>query len=85
MLAQLSESLGLGREEIDIREPFASYGLSSVAAVSLTADLEDWLGISLPPTLAWDYTTIEELARHLVVEFEAQKDAPVGVRKEDGV
>ena len=54
---QLAESLYVDPADVDVREPFASYGLSSVAAITLTADLE--------ATLAWDYPTIELLAEHL--------------------
>jgi acyl carrier protein len=73
LLANLSKSLNLGPAEIDPREPFASYGLSSVASVSLTADLEDWLELELSPTLAWDYPSIELLAQHLSEEIKRQE------------
>src|SRR5438132_9896728 len=42
--------------------------MDSLQAVSLAADLEDWLGQSLPPTLAYDYPTIEALAQYLAGE-----------------
>lgn len=51
--------------EIDIEETFAGYGLTSIAAVSMTGDLEEWLGLELSPTLAYEYPTITNLARHL--------------------
>jgi len=51
--------------EIDAREAFSYYGLSSVAAIGLSADLEDWLGYRLSPTLAFDYPTVENLAEYL--------------------
>ena len=50
---------------IDPRRPFVDYGLDSVQALALTGDLEAWLGQDLPPTLVWDYPTIEALANHL--------------------
>ena len=65
LVAQLSEELHLEPEQIDVREPFAAYGLDSLRAVSISGDLGDWLGLRLPSTLAWDYPTIEALARHL--------------------
>jgi acyl carrier protein len=73
LLANLSKSLNIGPAEIDVREPFASYGLSSVASVSLTADLEDWLELELSPTLAWDHPSIELLALHLSEELQRQE------------
>ena len=61
----LAQRLGIPVSEIDIYEPFASSGLNSVAAVSLSADLEDWLDIKLSPTIVYDYPNIAELAAYL--------------------
>jgi len=49
LVSKLSEELGIEPHDIDIREPFASYALGSVQAVSLSGDLEDWLGRQLSP------------------------------------
>jgi acyl carrier protein len=65
LVSRLSEELGIGAAEIDRRAPFNQYGLDSVGAVSLVAELEDWLGRELSPTLPYDYTNVESLARHL--------------------
>ncbi|HEX8145430.1 MAG TPA: acyl carrier protein [Pyrinomonadaceae bacterium] len=67
-VSKLAEELGLKPEEIDIHEPFASYGLDSMTMVTLSGDLEEWLGLRLAPTLAWDYPTIEALAQYLATE-----------------
>jgi acyl carrier protein len=75
LIAKISESLEIDPAEIDIREPFANYGLTSVASVSLTGDMEDWLGLRLSPTLAWDYPTVEELAQHLAREVKTREAA----------
>jgi acyl transferase domain-containing protein/acyl-CoA synthetase (AMP-forming)/AMP-acid ligase II/pimeloyl-ACP methyl ester carboxylesterase/acyl carrier protein len=65
LLTQLSERLGLPPAEIDIDEPFANYGLDSLQAVRLSADLEDFLGLRLAPTLAYDFPTIAALSNYL--------------------
>ena len=65
LVSKLSERLGMESHEIDIREPFASYGLGSTEAVSLAGELAEWLGRKLSPALAYEYPTIEALARHL--------------------
>ena len=65
LVENLAQRLGVPASEIDVNEPFASSGLSSVAAVSLSADLEDWLSIKLSPTIVYDYPNIAELARYL--------------------
>jgi myxalamid-type polyketide synthase MxaE and MxaD len=65
LVAKLSERLGIESHEIDIQETFASYGLGSTEAVSLAGELAEWLGQKLSPALAYEYPTIEALARHL--------------------
>ena len=65
LASKLSERLGIESHEIDIREPFASYGLGSTEAVSLAGELAEWLGRRLSPALVYEYPTIEALARHL--------------------
>jgi acyl carrier protein len=65
LVVRIADMLGIRADQIDLCEPFATYGLSSVDAISLTGDLEEWLGRELPATLAWDYPNIQTLARHL--------------------
>ncbi|MDJ0687119.1 MAG: alpha/beta fold hydrolase [Xenococcaceae cyanobacterium MO_188.B32] len=65
LVANLAGRLGLSLDEIDINEPLANYGLDSLQAVRLSAELEDWLKIKLNPTLAYDYPTIASLATYL--------------------
>jgi len=68
LISQIAERLVVEPQEIDIREPFSHYGLDSVAAVTLSGELEEWLGRKLAPTLAYDYPSIEALARYLSYE-----------------
>lgn len=65
LVARIGESIGTRPEEIDVTVSFAYYGLDSVAALGMSGDLERLLGRKLPPTLTWDYPTIELLAAHL--------------------
>ncbi|MEO8519744.1 MAG: type I polyketide synthase [Acidobacteriota bacterium] len=78
LIAELSGRLRVPASAIDIREPFASYGLDSKEAAILSGSLEVWLGRSLTPTLAYEYPTIEKLARHL-----AGDPAPLAVQSPD--
>ena len=55
-------------QEIDIRDPFAAFGLVSREVVELTAELEDWLGRRLSPSLLYDYPSIEDLTQHLITQ-----------------
>ena len=76
LVSKLSAELQIDPSEIDVSEPFTSYGISSVLAVSLSGDLEDWLGRPLSPTLVFDFPTIEALARHLSGEDFPQDFVP---------
>ncbi len=66
LVSYLSEMLRVKPASIDVHRPFTYFGLSSAEAVILAGDLEKWLGgRRLPATLAWDFPTIEAIARHL--------------------
>ena len=65
-LAQhIAQALGRSVEELSLDDTFDSFGLASREAVSLSGDLEDWLGRRLSPVLLYQYPTIRELALHL--------------------
>jgi acyl carrier protein len=65
LVQQIAEILSTDQNQIDVREPFSSYGLSSRDAVLLSGDLEDWLDCRLSPTIVYEYPTIEALSIHL--------------------
>jgi acyl carrier protein len=68
LTSRLAEQLELEPQQIDPQKEFTDYGLNSIEAVSLSGDLENFLGRRLPPTLLWDYPTIETLARYLTAD-----------------
>jgi amino acid adenylation domain-containing protein len=67
---KIAEPLGVAASSIDVREPFVRFGLGSLQAVRLAADLEAWLKRPLSPTLIYDHPTIDALARHLSGEIQ---------------
>jgi amino acid adenylation domain-containing protein len=77
LVRDLSRRLKIAPGEIDIREPFARYGLDSIGAVGLSGELENWLGRRFDPTLAYDYPSVAALAAHLAGSSEPQR-APTG-------
>ncbi|QDT10571.1 AMP-binding protein [Planctomycetes bacterium K23_9] len=48
--------------------PFADFGIDSLAAVELTQELEDWLGVQISAVIAWRYPTPETLSQFLAQE-----------------
>ena len=65
---KIAELAGTDVDRIDAQEPVAFYGLDSVAAVSLSGELQDWLGRKIPPTLVYDCPSIESMVRYLSPE-----------------
>ncbi|WP_433498943.1 acyl carrier protein [Sphaerimonospora sp. CA-214678] len=45
--------------------PLSEYGLDSVHALSLCADIEDHYGIEVEPTLLWDHPVLGSLSEAL--------------------
>ena len=65
LINKIAELLQLAPEKIDSRQPLAVYGLNSIKAVNIATELEEWLGISVTPTIVYDYPTIQALANYL--------------------
>ncbi len=63
-----ARQLGVPIESIDVRESFARHGFDSLAATELAAALARRLRQPISPTLAYDYPSIAQLARHLSVD-----------------
>jgi phthiocerol/phenolphthiocerol synthesis type-I polyketide synthase C len=70
LVARIAELLRIDARDVDLHKPLANFGLNSVQAVSLSGELEDWLGTQLAPTLLYDYPTIDTIAAHLGGEDE---------------
>ncbi len=66
IVSLVSSAIGIPGDEIDVRDSFTSYGLDSMAAVSIAGSLEAIVGAKLPSTLLWDYPSTDALADRLV-------------------
>src|SRR5216684_8786599 len=65
LLDRLLARLPNGAEQIDGHMPFSYYGLDSIDAVELAAELEEWLGRPVSATLTFDYPTVSAVATYL--------------------
>lgn len=65
LIQWMADEFSLNADEIEPSHTFIKYEMTSVTATVLAADLENWLGCRLSPTLLWNYPTIEALAQHL--------------------
>jgi acyl carrier protein len=68
LLRRLQSRLGDAAEEVDRHMPFSYYGLDSIDAVELAAELEDWLGRPVSATLTFDYPTVSAVATYLAAD-----------------
>jgi acyl carrier protein len=65
LVRRLAEALRIEPSSMDVDAPLASYGIDSLTAITLTGELEEWLGRQVSPTLVWDHPTIRAIAVHL--------------------
>lgn len=65
LVRRVVAALGGSAATVDPRAPWRTLGLDSMASVALAGELETWLERPVPPTIVYDFPTIEALARHL--------------------
>lgn len=75
LLAEIEDLLSIDAQELAVDQPLVNYGLSSMTGMILSGDIEQWLGIELDPSVAWEYPTIESLANYLAEQIESRKPA----------
>ena len=74
LLTWMIERAAIPPDEVDRDKPFAEYGLDSLTAVELSQQLEDWLGVEVVPTVAWNYPTPSTLSKYLAREAGGMND-----------
>jgi acyl-CoA synthetase (AMP-forming)/AMP-acid ligase II/acyl carrier protein len=65
LLDWLVSRAAIPQSEVHRDKPFAEYGLDSLTAVEMSQELEDWLGVEVSPTVAWNYPTPATLSIYL--------------------
>ena len=61
----ISRELKVDPAKIKGDQTFPEYGMDSVHAMMMVGDLEEHLTRRLPPTLAWDFPTVDAMADYL--------------------
>jgi acyl carrier protein len=67
-IACLAKVLKVPTERIDPQATFGRLGVDSAAAVFFVLDIEEWLDLELPASIAFEYPSIAELAGYLAKE-----------------
>jgi acyl carrier protein len=70
LVGKFAEAAGVDPSQVDIHEPTLSHGLGSIQLLNFVGELEDRFGLQLPPTLAWDYPTLEGVIEFVWAEIE---------------
>ena len=65
LIGWMVKELKLDPRSVESNQAFLSYGMDSVQAMTMVGDLEVHLKRRLPPTLVWDYPTIDALVKHM--------------------
>ncbi|WP_079195518.1 acyl carrier protein [Streptomyces acidiscabies] len=65
-------------EGLDTSVPLADYGLDSLTALAITADIEDEFEVTVDDALTWDHPTIDALAEAVSGLVEAEAEAGQG-------
>ena len=69
LINRVAANLNIAPAAIATDSSISDYGVDSVFALTLCADLEYEFGIVVEPTLAWDYPTIDAMAAYLTEEL----------------
>jgi acyl-CoA synthetase (AMP-forming)/AMP-acid ligase II/acyl carrier protein len=65
LVGQIAARLRLPQADVRVTTPFLEFGMGSLDAVEIAADLERWLGRRLSPTAIYNYPNIAALASWL--------------------
>ncbi|VEP15655.1 Beta-ketoacyl synthase [Hyella patelloides LEGE 07179] len=72
LIDRIAREIQIAPQEIDPLEPFSSYGINSVKAVSIVGEIETFLERTLSATLLYDYPSIVTLAKYLTTKSDRQ-------------
>jgi acyl carrier protein len=59
-------------------EPFTALGIDSIQATQLSDLVAEAYGVSVPPTLAFEFPTLDQLATYIVQRLAGQKVTTAG-------
>jgi acyl-CoA synthetase (AMP-forming)/AMP-acid ligase II/acyl carrier protein len=75
LIRRIAASIRVPPAQIQVTTPFIEFGMSSMDAVEIAAELERWLGRRISPTATYNYPNIAALARWLA-NPEPEQESP---------
>jgi acyl carrier protein len=72
VMTELAKVLKIDRSSIDENESFQDYGLDSITGTQLATRMEKVVGIEISPAWLIEFSTIEALAKKILLEKQNQ-------------
>jgi len=69
LCAYLAAELDLPAGSVDPAEPMSAYGLDSVKAITILADVEEFVGFEIEPNALWEFPTVVSFTGLLVNQW----------------
>ena len=66
LIESISSEININKNQINITEELANYGIDSVSSEMIVVELEEAYGVEIPTTILWDYPNIEEISEAIV-------------------
>ncbi len=66
LIERIVQILRVNPEDVSSRAVFSELGMSSLQAVELAAELENWSGREIPATIVYEYPTIEDASTYVI-------------------
>ena len=79
LIDNIADRLDIPTDQISIDKPITDLGLSSREAIMLSGELEEWLGLDLPPELLYEYPQIRQLSQKLAMGQKAFSEEEITV------
>ncbi|MGE2690387.1 type I polyketide synthase [Mycolicibacterium pulveris] len=74
VVAAVAAQLGLAEDAVDTSQPLVELGVDSIMTIGLLRQLEKQTGLSLPPTLLWEYPTAGAVSDRIVELVRAARE-----------
>ena len=85
LIQRIAARLRLSPAEVRVTTPFLDFGMGSIDAVEIAAELERWLGRRMSPTAIYNYPNIAALAGGWPIRPLRRADRPIPAGKIHGL
>lgn len=85
LIQTVSGILGKQPSNINIEDTFSSLGIDSQMAVSISGEIQEYIGRNLEPTLLYNYPTIKRLVSHICIDHSKEKELTIINQEENPV